>query len=425
MSGLTYLPAGRPLKGACRVPGDKSITHRALILGAIADGQSRAVNPAPGGDCRSTERALRALGAQIEHRDGAVLVRGPIQPQGGAVDCGRSGTTMRLLAGVLAGRGVAFVLDGDPQLRARPMERVAAPLRMMGAAASTEGGKPPLRVGGSGLSGGRYRLPVASAQVKSALLLAGLRASGVTAVEEASQTRDHTERLLSAAGAAVAVEEGPSGIVISIRPGPIGPLDLEIPGDPSSAAFILAAAALVKGSVVSIEGVSTNPTRSAFPALLRRMGAEVESSRGPFQAPEPSGDLRLRQRPLAAVDVAPEDVPGLVDELPLLGLLATQAEGTTTIRGAGELRVKESDRIAVLARGLRLLGGEVEEFQDGFAVSGPTPLHGARVDSGSDHRLAMTFTLAGLISDGPVEVRGMEYIADSFPEFLATLAGLA
>lgn len=405
------------------MPGDKSITHRALILGAVASGRTRIVNPGPGGDCQSTERALRQLGARIERRAGEVEVWGPIAPRGRRVDCGRSGTTMRLLAGVLAGRGERFVLDGHPQLRARPMERVAAPLRVMGADAVTDAGRPPLRIGGAGLRGAYHRLPVASAQVKSALLLAGVRATGETVVEEPVPTRDHTERLLAAAGVRVSVG-GSAGEVVSILPGPIAPLEIQVPGDPSSAAFLLTAAALVPGSAVTVARVSANPTRAAFPELLRRMGAEVEIALRPGGGPEPSCDVRVEQRPLQAIQVEAGDVPGLVDELPLVGLLATQAEGTTTVRGASELRVKESDRIAVLVQGLRRLGARVEEFDDGFAVSGPTPLRGAMVDSGSDHRLAMAFWLAGLASDGPVDVQGMEYAADSFPDFLSTVAGL-
>jgi len=332
---------------------------------------------------------------------------------------------MRLMAGVLAGRPFRSVLTGDPQLVRRPMDRVAEPLRSMGADVElAPGGGPCVAIRGGGLKGIEYRLRVASAQVKSAVLLAGLQASGVTTVVEATPARDHTERLLAFAGAEVD-REGSNGTVrTSIRPGPLRAFDLEVPGDLSSAAPLIAAAALVPGSDLLIEGVGLNPTRTGFLRVLQRMGLSVEIDPSEPGGPEPSGHIRVCHGHLAAVEVGSADVPGVIDELPLLGLLATQAEGVTVVRGARELRVKESDRIAGLVAGLRALGAEAEELEDGFAVRGPTPLAGASCDANGDHRLAMTFAVAGLVASGPVSVLGMEFVPDSFPGFRETLEGL-
>ncbi len=419
-------PGVRALLGACSVSGDKSISHRAVLLAALSPDQSRIRGLATALDCRASVRAAVRLGAAVVERDGELLIRGaPELPRGEVcIDCGRSGTTMRLLAGILAARDGASVLLGEPQLLARPMERVSEPLRAMGARVETApGGRAPLRIRGGGLVGIRYRLPVASAQVKSAVLLAGLRAEGRTVVEEPVPTRDHTERLLVAMGAGV--EEGWQEGVRSIAIGPtqLGGLDLDVPGDASSAAVLAAAAALVPGSCVTVRSVSANPTRTAFLSLLVEMGAAVEvGESGP--GAEAAADVTVRHRPLRAVEVGTDRVPLLVDELPLLGLLATQAEGTTVVEGAGELRFKEVDRISGLTEGLRRLGATVEESRDGFAVSGPTRLHGGAVDSLGDHRLAMVFSLAGLLAAGGVTVAGTEFIGDSFPEFRSVMRSL-
>ena len=327
---------------------------------------------------------------------------------------------MRLLAGILAGHEGRFVLTGDEQLLRRPMERVARPLREMGATVDTEtDGRPALTVDGGSLTGIEYELPVASAQVKSAVLLAGLRADGPTTVIEPVPTRDHTERLLAATGVSIHRSDDR----VRVHPGRPFAFDLRVPGDASSAAVLLAGGALLPGSDVLLRGVGLNPTRTGFLDVLDRMGNAVivEDVRG---GTEPAGDLRIRHRPLQSIAVEPNDVPGVIDELPLIGLLGTQAEGATEVRGAGELRVKESDRIAGLVSGLRTLGADVEELPDGFAVRGPTPLHGGRCDAQNDHRLAMTFTLAGLIASGPVQVDGMAFVDDSFPGFATTLEGL-
>ena len=409
------------------MPGDKSISHRATLLAALSPQTSRVRGLSTAGDCLASLSAASRLGAVVEREGSDLLITGAPDRAGQAseIDCGRSGTTMRLLAGILAGQRGACTLGGDPQLLARPMARVARPLRQMGAVVDTApDGRPPLRIAGGELCGIRYRLPVASAQVKSAVLLAGLRAEGQTVVEEPVPTRDHTERLLAAMG--VAVERGEVGRVswVGVRRSDLSGLDLRVPGDASSAAMVGAAAALLPGSLVTVAGVSVNPTRTAFIQLLARMGAAVEVGET-VGAVEPSADLTIRAQRLRAVTVEPGEVPLLVDELPLLALLATQAEGTTVVTGAAELRVKETDRISVLARGLRQLGADIEELPDGFAVTGPTPLAGGRVDSGGDHRLAMVFSLAGLVAREEVVVQGAEFIGDSFPEFDEVLGGLA
>lgn len=422
-----------PLSGRCRVPADKAISHRAAILGALAEGTSRVRGFSPAGDCRQTVGALRGLGVRVELAEEeagpvlhpTLLVRGKgwegLRPPTGPLDCGRSATTMRLLAGVAAGLPFGCVLTGDRQLLRRPMDRVAEPLRRMGAGVALRpGGLPPVAVRGGSLRGIEYRLPVASAQVKSCVLLAGLRAAGTTAVVETVPTRDHTERLLEAMGAPVGRRPG----WVSVSPGPLDPIDLAVPGDVSSAAAILAGALLVPGSDVVVEEVGLNPLRTGFLRVLDRMGARVEVV-STSDGVEPVGTVRVRHEPLHGTLVEAAEVPSLIDELPLLAVLATRAEGVTEVRGAAELRVKESDRISGLVAGLRALGARVEELPDGFVVVGPTPLRGGRCDARSDHRLAMAFAVAGLVAEGPVEVVGMEFVADSFPGFEATLRALS
>ncbi len=416
----------RALRGVCTVSGDKSISHRAVLLAALSPELSRIRGLATALDCRASLRAAAQLGAAVAERDGELLIRGAAEPPGAtvAIDCGRSGTTMRLLAGILSARLGPSVLRGDPQLLARPMDRVAIPLRQMGASVETApGGRAPLLIHGGRLAGIRYRLPVASAQVKSAVLLAGLGAEGRTVVEEPVPTRDHTERLLVAMGAGIE-EWWQDGVhSIGIAPGGLGGLDLTVPGDASSAAVLATAAALVPGSSVTVTSVSVNPTRTAFLSLLAQMGTAVEFG-DPGGGAEPAADVTVRYRPLRAVEVGAAVVPLLVDELPLVGLLATQAEGTTVVEGAEELRFKEVDRISGLVEGLRRLGAEVEEGRDGFAVTGPTRLRVGTVDSKGDHRLAMVFSLAGLLAGDEVAVAGTEFIGDYFPEFASVLGAL-
>ena len=429
MTGTEVVPATRPLRGRVAVPTDKAISHRGAILGALAEGTSVLRGYSPAGDCVSTLEVLHVLGATVTRAGDEVRVggwgeQGPAEPVG-PVDCGRSGTTMRLLCGALAAFPVDLTLTGHPQLLARPMERVAAPLRSMGADVRTDDdGRPPIRLRGGALRGVDYEPPVASAQVKSALLLAGVRATGATTVREPVPTRDHTERLLTAMGVPVHVEAHGGGRRVTVQPGPLRAIELTVPGDFSSAAPLIAAAALVDGSDLTVTSVGLNPTRAGLLSVAARMGASIETVSASRKGDEPAGDVRVRHVPLTAVSVQAGDVPAMVDELPLLGLLATQADGTSEVRGASELRVKESDRIAVLVCGLRALGAHVEELPDGFVVRGPSPLHGGEVDSAGDHRMAMLFAVAGLVATGPVHVRGMESVGDSFPGFLTALEAL-
>jgi len=414
-----------PVCGTCTVPGDKSISHRAAILAALAPGTSRVRGFSPAGDCASTLAAIRVLGARVEAPGGEeVRIAGPVDGLArdvGPVDCGRAGTAMRLLAGVVASFPVSAMLTGHSQLLRRPMGRVAEPLRAMGARVSLgHGDRPPIRIAGGGLRGIDHRPPVASAQVKSAVLLAGLRAEGRTLVREPVATRDHTERMLAAMGASIGWSDGG----VWVEPSALRPLELRIPGDPSSAAFLWAGAAIAPGSDLTVEDVGLNPTRIGFLRIIERMGASVVVTQGSDRAGEPAGSVRIRHAALTGTRVAAEEIPAAIDELPLVGLLATQADGVTEVRGAGELRVKESDRIAGLVAGLRALGADADEMTDGFVVRGPTPLRAGSVDSLTDHRLAMTFAVAGLIADGPVRVAGSAYTDDSFPGFRALLREL-
>ncbi len=421
---VDFRPADRPLRGTARVPGDKSISHRLAIAAAVARGTSRIVGYAPGNDAAATLRAVAALGAGLVHEGDVIVVggsgwdglRGPAAP----VDCGRSATTMRLLAGVLAGAEVPAVLTGDPQLLRRPMDRVAEPLRRMGAGVETAAGRPPVTLRGGTLRGIVHRLEVPSAQVKSAVLLAGLRASGQTEVVEPVPTRDHSERLLAWLGAPVERHPGR----IAVRATDLSAFHAAVPGDPSSAAPLLTAAAVVPGSTVTVAGMGLNPTRTAFLGLLERMGAVVEVEPDEDDGPEPRGTVRVRHAPLRGVAIGADQVTALIDELPLVGVLAAVAEGQTEVRGAAELRVKESDRIAGLITGLRALGVDVDEAPDGFSVRGPTALRRGPCDARDDHRLAMAFAVAALVASDAVRVEGMDAVADSFPGFENTLRSL-
>jgi 3-phosphoshikimate 1-carboxyvinyltransferase len=417
-------PADGPLSGRVRVPGDKSISHRMALIAAIASGRSTLSGFSDAGDCAATLNLLRTLGVYVSQQEDTVVVDGGegMRTPEGAVDCRRSGTTMRLACGLLAGTRLDVTLTGDAQLLRRPMERVAEPLGRMGARITTTDGLPPVRLHGGTLRGIDYELPVASAQVKSAVLLAGLRAQGTTTVVEPNPTRDHTERLLSWLGAPVEIEGGSRRV--SIRAAGLEAFEASVPGDASSAAPLLAAAALVAGSSVSVGNVGLNPTRIAFVELLERMGADVDREPSKGQGPEPFGILTIRHAGLRAAEIAADEVPFLIDELPLVGVVATAAEGTTIVRGATELRVKESDRIAGLVSGLRALGAEAEELPDGFTVTGPRALRGGAVDALGDHRLAMAFAVAALIADGPVAIDGLDSISDSYPGFLAMLDSL-
>lgn len=416
------------LHGTATVPGDKSISHRALLLGAIAQGVSTVRNWLPAADCQATLNAVRALGVVVEQPSPTELLvhgvglRGLSSPST-PIDCQGSGTTMRLLAGILAGQPFTSTLDGHAGLRRRPMERVAIPLREMGAQIETRQGCPPLIISGGRLRGIDYHLPVASAQVKSAILLAGLYAEGQTVVRQPGPARDHTERMLKAQGVDLQVQDN----VITLSPNPPqppAPCSLTIPADFSSAAFPLVTALLLPKSNLVLGGVGINPTRTGLLDVLRRMGAEIVLLNASESGGEPVADLMLRYSRLQGVEVGGETVVRMIDEFPIFAVAATQAQGETLVRNARELRVKETDRIAAIVAELRALGASIEERDDGFIVQGPARLHGALVQSHGDHRLAMAMVVAGLIADGETVVEGIDVIADSFPGFVDLIRGL-
>ena len=423
------------LRGRVAPPADKSISHRAAIIGAMASEPVRIVNYLDAADTRSTLDAVGTVGALVERHDGEVVIRGcgmrNAQSPGEPIDVGNAGTLLGLLPGWLAfQQGAAFTLDGDASIRRRPVDRIAGPLAQMGAQLeATEGRFPPFTIHGAGLQGIAYELPVASAQVKSCVLLAGL-ATDRTTIIEAVPSRDHTERMLAAAGANVerrAIDAG--GYASTV--GNADELELEtvrVPGDLSSAAFLIAAGVLVPGARLILEGVGVNWTRAGFLRILERMGAivvgEVEEP-GAFAAVEPVCDLDVSHGPIEATTVEADEVPLAIDELPLVALMGCFAEGETVVRGAGELRVKESDRIATSVDGLRGLGADIDALPDGFAVRGHGSLRGGRIDAHGDHRLALLGAVAGLASRDGVEVVGMEAADVSYPGFAHDIAALA
>ncbi|MBI3400109.1 MAG: 3-phosphoshikimate 1-carboxyvinyltransferase [Acidobacteria bacterium] len=422
-SAATITPAQR-LRGRLRVPGDKSIAHRYALLAALADGRSSFANFAPGADCRSTLACLRQLGVEIsEGPDGAVVVlgRGPGQLRSASapLDAGNSGTTMRLLAGVLAGHPLTATITGDASLSRRPMRRVIAPLERMGARIQATDGHPPLVVHGARLHAIEHHPDTPSAQVKSAVLLAGLYADGTTRVVEPAATRDHTERALRAFGGRVDVD----GLAIAVPGGQrLHAQALSVPGDFSSAAFWLVAAAALPGSRVSVDEVGLNPSRTALLDVLRRFGARVEVVVTATEAGEPRGTITVERDRTRSLEIAPEEVPGLIDELPAIAALAAHG-GEVSVRGARELRVKESDRIAALVAGLRALGIDADEREDGFVVRGPAggrPAGGV-ADARGDHRMAMAFAVAALAAEAPSRIDGADAVVISYPGFFETL----
>lgn len=409
----------RRLEGAISLPGDKSISHRALILGSLADGWSRVHGLSTGADVQSTAACLRALGADIE--DSAVRGFGldGVRQASGPLDCGNSGTTMRLLAGVLAAQGFVSELTGDESLVRRPMDRVVKPLVEMGARASW----PPLRVGGKEpLRGIEYRMPVASAQVKSALLLAGLFADGVTAVIEPVRTRNHTELMLKAMGAHVSAD----GERVEIRKADkLQAINIDVPGDVSAASFWMVAGGLIRGSSLRLESVGVNPTRTAFLELLRAGGFSIESSSERVSGGEPVADLEIGPgSELLPLIVDGEKAAEMIDELPVLAVAATQISGESRIAGAAELHVKESDRIAAMAEGLAAMGADIVARDDGWIIKGSTQLHGSRVSSYGDHRVAMALAVAGLLAEGATEIEDAECVEISYPGFFDQLESL-
>jgi 3-phosphoshikimate 1-carboxyvinyltransferase len=416
---------GTAAGGSVRVPGDKSISHRALMLGAIATGQTDISGFLAGEDCLATLTALTALGADIELDGERVRIRGVgmhgLRAAPHALDMGNSGTGMRLLAGLLAGQDFNSELTGDASLRSRPMERVATPLRAMGAAVHTHEGRAPLQIrGGHALAGIEYRSPVASAQIKSAVLLAGLYAQGRTCVYEPGVSRDHTERMLQTFG--VGVETG-AGYAALTGPAQLQACAVEVPGDLSSAAFVLGAACLAEAGITEVRQVGVNPTRTGLLDILRLMGADIAVVDEARAGAEPIATLRVTPAQLRGVEIPPELVPLAIDELPLVFALAACATGTTVIAGASELRHKESDRIATMAAGLRALGIRVEERADGAVIHGGV-VNGGTVDSTGDHRIAMAFAVLAGRASSAVTIVDTANIATSFPGFTPLMNSL-
>jgi 3-phosphoshikimate 1-carboxyvinyltransferase len=418
--------------GAITVPGDKSISHRALMLGAIAEGETLIHGFLDGEDCLATRAALEALGVRIyKYALQPVRVEGVglhgLRAASKALDLGNSGTAIRLLTGLLAGQSFDSELTGDASLRERPMERVAAPLRAMGARIETSDGKPPLRVlGGSALAGIEYELPMASAQVKSALLLASLYAHGRTTLRSPGPSRDHTERMLVSMG--VTLDERADGHAHTVSidgPAQLRGREISVPGDFSSAAFFIVAACIGAPDGLLIKNVGVNPTRTGLLTILREMGADIELEAERRLGAEPVADLFVRQSELRGIDVPPSLVPLAIDEFPILFIAAAAARGTTRVSGAEELRKKETDRLAVMAQGLTAVGIAVEEHPDGLAVSGGR-VAGGTVDSRGDHRIAMSFAIASLLARTPIDILNTAEVATSFPSFLdvATDVGL-
>ena len=433
------IPPAKRIRGSLVLPGDKSISHRAAMVAALADGRSRIENYSTSADCAATLSCLQQLGVRIERAGndiridgcGADGLYGPAAP----LDCGNSGTTMRLLAGILAGQNFTATLMGDNSLRARPMQRIIEPLQMMGASVASDNGRAPLIIQGNRpLRALEYVLLVASAQVKSSILLGGLSAAGRTEVIENEVTRDHTERMLRWFG--VPIETGTAERVgVNARFAAIqGPVqfkgrDVLIPGDISSAAYFIAAAALLPGSSLEVSNVGVNPTRILFLKQLRALGLDITITDSEEKSDEPFGTVRVRglDAPAPRTDVEVPFIlegliiPQLIDELPLLAVVGSQIKGGMEVRGAAELRMKESDRIATTVANLRAMGADVEEFEDGLRVRGATRLHGAKIDPRGDHRIAMAFTVAALLAEGKTEIEDAGCVGVSFPEFFELL----
>lgn len=417
----------RGLNGEVNVPPDKSISHRAAILGALAVGRTVAAPFLLSDDCLSTLSCLRSLGVELE-LDGTVLTvegrgqEGWSEPPG-KLDAGNSATTMRMLCGALAGRPFTCVVDGDASLRQRPMGRIIAPLRAMGADISgmENNTRAPLTVRGGGLEGIEHRMDVDSAQVKSALLLAGLQARGETRILGGRSSRDHTERMLLLMGADLVFDEEDA---MRLGPSALAGREVAIPGDISSAAFLMAAAVLVPGSRLRLKDVGLNPTRAGFLSALNTMGALIIESGYRDPANEPRGDLEVKSARLGGVEIEGDRIPAMIDEVPLLAVLGCGARGDTVVRGAQELRVKESDRIAAICGELRRMGARIEELPDGFRVHGPADLKGTAVDSHGDHRIAMALAVAALCAEGETVISGWECVSVSFPGFQDVLSSL-
>lgn len=443
--------ATAPLCGTIRVPGDKSISHRAVMLGSLAADTTRIRGFLPGADCLSTINCFRAMGIEIEHSSDEVRIQGAglygLRQPTGDLDCGNSGTTARLIAGILAGQGFATRLIGDESLSRRPMRRIMEPLHEMGASVTPDpsahaeehfketGDTLPLLITPSRLCGIKYLSPVASAQVKSCVLLAGLYADGATTVIEPAPSRDHTERMLRAFGATVETASSGSAHIsssshaeqhmIRVLPAPqLTACEIDIPGDISSATYWIAAALLVPGSELRIEHVGINQTRDGILDVVRAMGGNIELENEHLSGGEPVADLIVRHSELHGCEISGSLIPRLIDEIPVIAVLAAAAEGTTVIRDAAELRVKESDRITVVTNALTAMGADVTASEDGMIIRGGTPLHGAVIDPALDHRIAMACSVAALTADTKTEIRNADCVRISYPSFYEDLRGL-
>ncbi len=424
MSEFFSRAAPNPLRGTLRVPADKSITHRALMLAPLLNGKTRIENFLDSETTRATLNCMRAMGADIQEIDAHTLrVNGrglrSLQEPRDVLWCLGSGTTIRLLSGICAGQHFLSVLDGTPALKRRPMGRIVEPLKQMGATilARDNDRFPPLVFRGGNLRGIEYALPVASAQVKSAILFAGLFADSPTTVHEPAPSRDHTERMLRALGVDVSRLTENSACVVPPQRLETRDWSLGIPADFSSAAFFIVAALLVKNSELCLENVGLNPGRTGLLDALTRMGASFQIENQREENGEPIGDIIVSANDLRATNVEGSDVPRMIDEFPIFAVAATQANGETRVRDAQELRIKESDRVATVAQELRKMGAQLEEQEDGFVIAGPTKLRGARVNAHNDHRLAMSLAVAGLLAEGETIIEGWECVADSFPNF--------
>jgi 3-phosphoshikimate 1-carboxyvinyltransferase len=430
MSDQILINTGRPLRGEMKVPGDKSISHRALILGSLAKGETLITNFLSSADCLATAAIFRQLGIRIIKQDGRVAISGKglkgLNAPTSLLDVGNSGTSIRLLSGVLAGQSFITEISGDDSIRRRPMGRVARPLQQMGAVISGrlsgEEIYAPLKINGGKLQPIDYQLPVPSAQVKSAVLLAGLFAAGETSVTEKILSRDHTERMLEYFGAQIKR----SGLQTAVVGGSdFSGQELDIPGDLSSAAFFLVASAIVPGSELKITDVGLNPTRTGIIEVLHRMGANLQVENERIVSGEPRGEIIIKSSELKGIELSGEIIPRIIDEIPVIAVAATQAVGKTEIRGAKELRVKESDRIKTTAAELRKMGAEIEELPDGLIINGPTKLHGGKIESWGDHRIAMAASVAGLAAEGETVINNTACVETSFPGFKELLYKVA
>ena len=415
-----------PLHGELVIPGDKSISHRAVMFGALAEGDTRITHFLTGADCLSTIACLKAMGIPIEQNDDEVIVHGKglhgLSAPARTLDAGNSGTTIRLLSGILCGQAFDSMITGDASICKRPMKRIISPLLSMHADIRSKRGNncAPLVIRGRALKGIRYQSPVSSAQVKSCVLLAGLYADSPVTVIEPVLSRNHTEIMLASLGADIQSE----GTAVTIQPSPaLKAQDIVVPGDISSAAYFIAAALLTPGSEILLRNVGTNPTRDGFLRVCSAMGASIERLNETTTG-EPSCDLLVKSSPLKGTTVEGSIIPALIDELPMIAVMACFAEGTTVIRDAKELRVKESDRIAVMTENLQRMGADITATEDGMIINGGKPLHGAAVDSHFDHRVAMSLAVAGGLCEGELNIRGTECVNISFPGFFKDLASL-